>query len=73
MPRWEATTLEDRSVRDELRGSTAYVRVHPMPDEKLTLVYLAMVVEGTDAATIDRCQRRAEQLLSEAQRGVRIR
>lgn len=69
MPRWESITLGDGTVRHELNGQRAGVRVHALPDERATIVYVVVQVDGTDEATVDRCKIRAEQLLIAAQRG----
>lgn len=68
MPRWEDVEQRDGTTVSQLDGARAGVRVHPMPAEGATLVYVALAVDGTDAATIELCKRRAERLLAEALR-----
>lgn len=64
MPRWEQPV----AGRHELNGSRVGARVTVMAEERLTLVTVVLVVDGTDEATVDDCKRQAERLLVEAQR-----
>lgn len=70
MPMWsDPQPAEDGQVRYQLDGHRIGAMVNVMPAERLTLVTVALAVDGTDEATVDRCKQRAEQLLVEAQRG----
>lgn len=68
MPRWEQTPLEDGGERHELLAKHVGVDVTTHPAERFTVISLALMVAGADEATVDRCKRRAERLLSDALR-----
>ena len=69
MPRWETKDLGDGHLRHELDGRRMGAMVDVDPAIRRTVISLALLVDGTDQATVDRCKVRAEQLLATANRG----
>ena len=68
-PRWEQRELPAGLVEHELMGEKSGASVTIDPGRRVAVISVAFVVPGTDEATIERCKRRAEDVLSFAQRG----
>jgi hypothetical protein len=68
MPAWTTTALDDGQTRHELDGDRFRAMVLVDPAIRRTVISVAIVVLGTDEATVQRCKDRAERLLIEVQR-----
>lgn len=71
MPAWVTTPAPDGHVgriHHELIGDRIGAIVEVDEVAKRTVINVALVVDGIDEATVQRCKGRAERLLVEAQR-----
>lgn len=71
MPRWEEKPPADGLVEHELDGGRYGALVRVDPANRRTVISVAVVVDGTDPATVDRCKRHAEDVLAVANGGRR--
>jgi hypothetical protein len=71
MPAWQEHSAGDGVVEHTLDAGRMGARIVVDVAIRRTVLSVALLVDGTDEATVDRCKRRAEELLVAGQKAPR--
>lgn len=68
MTAWQQRPGDDGTIEHLLEGRQHGALVQVDPGLRRTVISVVHIVDGTDPGTVDRCKRRAEDLLAAANR-----